>query len=52
MMKLFVKIVNNLLFSQKKNPPYMLDSVIKRPLKIMKFARQSLGGANRDCYNA
>ena len=31
----------------------MLDSVLKRPLKIRKFSRRSVGGANhRDCYNA
>ena len=37
----------------KKSPSKMLDSVLKRSLKIMKFSRQSSGGANhRDCYNA
>ena len=50
MMKLFVKIVNKLLFLLKK-----LDhrcSILKKPLKIMKFSRRSLCGANhRDCYN-
>ena len=31
----------------------MVDSVLKRPLKIMKFSRKNLGGAShRDCYNA
>ena len=31
----------------------MLKSVLKRPLKIMKFSRGSLGGANhRDGYKA
>ena len=31
----------------------MLDSVLKRPLKIVKLSRRRLGGANHcDCYNA
>ena len=37
----------------KKTPSQMLDSILKRPLKITKFSRRSLSGANhRDCYNA
>ena len=47
MMKLF--LVNNLLFLQKKLH-HMVDSVLKRPQKIMKFSRRNLGGGNhRDC---
>ena len=50
MMKLF--LVNILLFSQK-TPLHMVDWVLKRLLKIMKFSKQNLGGANPyDCYNA
>ena len=31
----------------------MLDLVLNRPLKIMKFSVQSLGGTNHcDCYNS
>ena len=52
MMKLFVKIVKNLLFSQKNS---ITDAPFgsKEAAENNEFSRRSIGGANhRDCYNA